>query len=72
MGGGGMATSTTTERRYEVGTLIVVLFNETATTEIYTSTASGEIDERQQAPEQAQADVNKVLDEMLKDFPPGS
>jgi len=39
---------------------------------VYASTGSGTIDERQQSPEQAQADVNKVVEEMLKDFPPGS
>jgi hypothetical protein len=69
--GGGMATSTTTERRYEVGTLIIAMFDVAQEQMIYVSTASGEIDERQQTPEQAQADVNKVLDQMLKDFPPG-
>jgi hypothetical protein len=68
---GGMATSTTTERRYEVGTLIVAMFDVAQKQMVYSSSASGEIDERQRAPEQAQADANKVLDEMLKDFPPG-
>jgi hypothetical protein len=70
--GGGMATSTTTERRYEVGTLIIGMFDVGQNQLIYTSTGSGTIDEKQQTPEQAQADVNKVVDQMLKGFPPGN
>ena len=69
--GGGMSTSTTTERRYEVGTLIIAMFDRTQKQMIYSSTGNGTIDERQREPEQAQADVNKVVDQMLKDFPPG-
>ena len=69
---GGMATSTTTERRYEVGTLIVAMFDVERKQMVYSSTASGTIDERQQTPEQAQADVNGILDKMLEDFPPNS
>ena len=72
MVGGGMSTSTTTERRYEVGTLIVAMFDVRQKQMIYTSTASGTLDQREQTPEQAQADVNQVVDQMLKDFPPGS
>lgn len=69
---GGMRTSTTTERRYEVGTLIVAMFDVAQKQMVYSSTASGEIDERQQTPEQAQADVNGILDKMLENFPPNS
>jgi hypothetical protein len=68
--GGGMASSTTTETRYEVGTLIIAMFDVAQKQMIYVSTGSGTIDEAQRTPEQAQADVNKVVDEMLKDFPP--
>ena len=67
---GGMATSTTTERRYEVGTLIVAMFDVERKQMVYSSTASGTIDERKQTPEQAQADVNGILDKMLENFPP--
>ena len=69
---GGMRTSSTTERRYEVGTLIVAMFDVERKQMVYSSTASGEIDERQQTPEQAQADVNGIVDKMLEDFPPNS
>jgi hypothetical protein len=65
-----MASSTTTETRYEVGTLIIAMFDVAQKQMIYVSTGSGTIDEAQRTPEQAQADVNKVVDEMLKDFPP--
>jgi hypothetical protein len=68
----GMATSTTTVRNYEVGTLFIAMFDVAQQQMIYMSTGSGTIDEREQTPEQAQADVNKVVDQMLKDFPPGS
>ncbi len=68
---GGMRTSST-ERRYEVGTLIVAMFDVAQKQMVYSSTASGEIDERQQTPEQAQADVNGILDKMLENFPPNS
>ena len=67
---GGMATSTTTERRYEVGTLIVAMFDVERKQMVYSSTASGTIDERQQTPDKAQADVNGILDKMLENFPP--
>ena len=67
---GGMATSTTTERRYEVGTLIVAMFDVERKQMVYSSTASGTIDERKQTPEQAQADVNGIIDKMLENFPP--
>jgi hypothetical protein len=70
--GVGMGTSATTERRYEVGTLIIAMFDVAQEQMIYVSTGSGTIDERQQTPEQAQADVNKVVDQMLKGFPPGN
>lgn len=70
--GGGMGTSTTTEHRYEVGTLIIAMFDVAQKEMVYASTGSKTIDERQQSPEQAQANVNKIVDQMLKDFPPGS
>lgn len=70
--GGGMGMSTTTEHRYEVGTLIVAMFDVAQKQMIYVSTGNKTIEERRQTPEQAQASVNKVVDQMLKDFPPGS
>ena len=69
--GGGMSTSTTTESRYEVGTLIIAMFDQERKEMIYTSTASGKLDERQVTPDEAQAEVNDVVERMLKDFPPG-
>jgi len=70
--GGGMTSSSTTERRYEVGTLIVAMFDQEQKQMIYTSTGSGTIDQRQRAPDEAQAYVDDVVGQMLKDFPPGS
>lgn len=71
-GYGGVGTSTTTERRYEVGTLIIGMFDVAQKQMIYVSTGSKTIEERQQTPEQAQANINKIVDQMLKDFPPGN
>jgi len=69
--GGGMGTSTTTEYRYQVGTLIIALFDVEKKEMIYVSTGSGELDDRQVTPEQAQAEVNEVVERLLRDFPPG-
>lgn len=68
---GGIGTSTTTEQRYQVGTLIIGMFDVAQEEMIYVSTGSKTIDEGQQTPEQAQAMVNGIVEEMLKDFPPG-
>jgi hypothetical protein len=68
--GGGMSTSTTTEHQYEVGTLIVAMFDVERKQMIYSSTASGKLDEQQKTPEESQKDVNDVVEQMLKDFPP--
>lgn len=62
---GGTSTSTTTERRYEVGTLIIAMFDQQEKKMIYTSTGSGTIKERQMAPEEAQAEVDAVVGRML-------
>lgn len=69
--GGGITTSTTTEHRYEVGTLIIAMFEVEREQMIYVSTGSKTISGGQQSPEEAQANVNKIVDTMLKDFPPG-
>ena len=69
--GGGMSTSTTTERRYEVGTLIIAMFDQQEKKMIYTSTGSGTIKERQMGPEEAQAEVDAVVERMFRGFPPG-
>ena len=70
-GGGGMSTSTTREYRYEEGTLVIAVFDTRKKEMIYASTGSGTLEERQQTPEQAQAEVNEVVEQLLKDFPPG-
>jgi len=70
--GMGMGTSTTREYRYKVGTLIIAMFDVAQKQAVYMTTGSGTIDERQRSPEQAQEDVNGVVDQMFKDFPPGN
>ena len=68
--GFGISTSTTTERRYEIGTLIIAMFDTEQNQMIYMSTGSGTLDERQRTPEESQADVNSVVEQLLRDFPP--
>lgn len=70
--GGGMSTSTTTEHRYEVGTLIIAMFGVEQKQMIYASTGSGTLDERQLTPEESQEDVDEIVERMLSDFPPDS
>jgi hypothetical protein len=70
--GGGMSTSTTTERRYEVGTLIIAMFDQEQRQMVYASTGSATIDQRQRTPEESQVRSDEVIDRLLRDFPPAS
>jgi len=71
--GGGMAmsTSTTTETRYEVGTLAIALFDETKDQMIFTSTGSKKLATDNVTPEESQSRINQAVETILKDFPPG-
>ncbi len=71
-GGGGVSTTTTTERHYQVGTLVIAVFDHERKEMIYASVGSGTIDPRQRTPEEAQARANAVVARILYDFPPGS
>ena len=70
--GGGMSTSTTTETRYEVGTLVIALFDENTDQMIFTSTGSKKLDAGDLTPDEAQRRINDVVTRMLRDFPPES
>ncbi|UCG85751.1 MAG: DUF4136 domain-containing protein [Gemmatimonadota bacterium] len=69
--GGGMATSTTTETRYEVGTLVVALFDESKDQMIFMGSGSRELASGNLSPEESQRRINEAVEGILKDFPPG-
>ena len=72
-GGGGMSMSTsqTTETRYEVGTLVIALFDEAKDEMIFTSTGSKKLASDDVTPDEAQSRINQAVERILRDFPPG-
>ncbi len=72
-GGGGMSMSTsqTTETRYEVGTLVIALFDEAKDEMIFTSTGSKKLASDNVTPDEAQSRINQAVETILRDFPPG-
>jgi hypothetical protein len=69
--GGGMSTSTTTETRYEVGTLVIALFDEATDKMIFTTTGSKRLSTDNLTPDEAQSRINQAVETILRDFPPG-
>ncbi len=69
-GGPSMTTSTTTERRYDVGTLMIAVFDTEQRAMVFTSTGSRELSDSQRSPEEAQRRVDDAVAEILWDFPP--
>ena len=70
--GGGMSTSHTTETRYEVGTLVIALFDEAKDEMIFTSTGSQKLATGDLTPDESQSRINQAVESILRDFPPGS
>ncbi len=68
--GGGMTTSRTTETRYEVGTLVIALFDETKDQMIFTATGSKQLAAGDLTPDEAQRRIKDAVDRILRDFPP--
>lgn len=68
-GGMGMSTASTTVHTYDVGTLVVDMFDSRTQQAIWRGTAS---DTLSSSPDQVSATVEAALDEMFADFPPGS
>ena len=64
-GMGGMAT--TTVQTYEVGTLVVDLFDSGTKRVIWRGTATATVPDK---PEKKEKKIEKALDKMFKDFPP--
>jgi hypothetical protein len=67
-----MGTSTTTERRYEVGSLVIAIFDVEQEQMIFASTGSKTLEDRQMTPEESQARIDEAVQTILRDFPPGS
>jgi len=60
-------TATTTVQTYEVGTLVVDLFDSGAKRVIWRGTATATVPDK---PEKKEKKIEKALDKMFKDFPP--
>jgi hypothetical protein len=72
-GGGtmGVSSSQTTERTYDVGTIILAMFEPQSKDMVWTGTASDTI-RPNMTPAERQDQINAALRKMLRDFPPGS
>lgn len=68
-GGAGMGSATTTVRNYEVGTLIVDMFDMKTKQAIWRGTASGTVPS---SPDAVNAKAQAGVDKMFASFPPGS
>ena len=68
-GGPGMGSATTTVRNYEVGTLVVDMFDLKTKQAIWRGTASGTVPD---SPEQMNTKALAGIDKMFANFPPGS
>jgi len=69
--GGAMTTSTTTETRYDVGSLLIAAFDTEARQMVYASTGSRTLSDSQRSPEETQRRIDEAVAEILGDFPPG-
>jgi hypothetical protein len=70
-GGPTMTTSQTTETRYDVGSLLIAVFDTDARAMVYTSTGSRTLSDSQRSPEEMQRRIDEAVEEILADFPPG-
>jgi hypothetical protein len=68
-GAGGMGSATTTESEYQVGTLVVDIFNAQTKQLVFRGAAQDEISDKA---EKNIKKVEKATSKMFKDFPPGS
>jgi hypothetical protein len=70
-GGVGMTTSHTTETRYDVGTLVIAVFDESLDEMVFTSTGSKRLDTSTVSPDEAQRRITAAVETILRDYPPG-
>jgi len=69
MGGMGMGTATTDVHTYEVGTLLIDMFDAKTQQAIWRGTATGTLPS---SPNKATTELDKGLDKMFAKFPPGT
>ncbi|MCZ6824522.1 MAG: DUF4136 domain-containing protein [Gemmatimonadetes bacterium] len=70
--GMGMSSSRTTERRYQVGSLAIGIFDVKRDEMIFTSTGSKELSSGNLSPEESQKRIDEAVALILEEFPPGS
>lgn len=70
--GGGMSTSSTTENRYQVGQLIIAVFDHDKEEMMFVGTGSKTLSDDNLTPEESQQRINDAVRTILRDFPPGS
>lgn len=68
-GGMGMGSATTTVRTFDVGTLVVDMFDAQSKQAVWRGTASGTVPS---SPERVNVQVEAGLDKMFANFPPGA
>lgn len=71
-GGMNMATSQTTETRYTVGALVIAIFDVEREEMIFTATGSKELSTDNPSPDEAQARLNDIVQQILANFPPAA
>ena len=69
--GGTMTTSTTRERRYTIGTLIIDVFDVNAQELIWRGTGEGEVHQARD-PQERQERADEAVWQIMRSFPPGS
>lgn len=64
-----MGTSQTTQQTWNVGTLVLAMFEQNGKTMVWTGTASADIDGNR-SPEDREDQITAAVNKMLSDFPP--
>jgi Domain of unknown function (DUF4136) len=70
--GMGMSSSRTTERRYDVGSLAIAIFDVKRNEMIFSSTGSKTLSSGNLSPEESQKRIDEAVAKILEEFPPGS
>ncbi len=70
--GGGVSTSSTTENHYQVGSLIIAIFDQEREEMIYVSTGTKTLSQDNLSPEESQQRIDDAVQTILRDFPPAS
>lgn len=71
-GGMSMGTSTTTERSYTVGTLLLAAFDVDEKKMVFTGSGTKTINDDNLSPEESQQRINDIVGQILASYPPGS